>query len=258
MKFKTVSTRFPPSIRSRLFIGASGWNYDHWKEPFYAGVKQKDWLRHYSAQFNAVEINATFYRLQDKKTFERWYNDTPADFHFAIKGNRFLTHNKKLADPRESITLERKRSLGLGAKLAVVIWQLPGTFHKNIDRLHTFAKALHHWGEARHAIEFRHPSWFDDEVADCLSEYSIANCQPDAADWPMWHAVTTNLVYVRLHGHTRTYTSTYRKSVLEKWATDAQKWIKAERSVHIYFDNDAKGVAPKNAKSLMKMVRIGS
>ena len=238
----------------QIFIGTSGWNYDHWKMLFYAGVKRKDWLCHYSTQFNAVEVNATFYRLQDKKTFERWYDETPQDFRFAIKGNRFLTHNKKLAAPLKSIVLEREHSLGLGKKLNTVIWQLPQTFYKNIDRLCTFAKALNHWAEVRHAIEFRHRSWFDNEVADCLNEYGIANCQSDAADWPMWKVVTTDLVYVRLHGHTCTYVSSYRKSALERWATDVEEWVKTKRSVHIYFDNDAEGAAPKDAKRLMRIL----
>lgn len=237
-----------------VFVGTSGWNYGHWKTYFYAAVKRKDWLHHYSTQFNAVEVNATFYRLQDKKTFERWYDETPDNFHFTIKGNRFITHNKKLADPLKSIALERERSLGLGEKLTAVVWQLPQTFHKNTDRLRTFSTALNCWAEVRHAIEFRHRSWFDNEVADCLSEHRIANCQSDAADWPMWSAITTDLVYVRLHGHTRTYASSYHKSTLIKRAADIHEWVRANRTVHIYFDNDAEGAAPKDAQRLMRIL----
>jgi uncharacterized protein YecE (DUF72 family) len=239
---------------SRLFIGTSGWNYDHWKAQLYAGVKRKDWLHHYAQQFNAVEVNATFYRLQNRQTFEHWYDQTPPDFHFSIKGNRFLTHNKKFNDPFESIALERERALGLGEKLAVVVWQLPRTFLKNVDRLHTFAEALNQWGDTRHAIEFRHSSWFDDEVAYCLNEHNVANCQSDASGWPIWDAVTTDLVYVRLHGHTRTYISAYSTSTLTKCASEIRKWLKAERTVHVYFDNDAAGAAPKDAKRLAKIV----
>lgn len=238
---------------ARLFIGTSGWNYDHWKQ-FYSSVKRKDWLHCYAERFNTVEVNATFYRLQNTQTFRRWSDETPPHFRFCIKGNRYLTHNKKLNDPVECIAIERERALGLGGKLAVVLWQLPGTFHKHIERLRNFTAALKHWDEARHAIEFRHPSWFDDEVADCLGEYEIANCQSDASNWPMWDVVTTDLVYVRLHGHTRTYISAYSTSALTSWASKIRKWCRNGQSAYVYFDNDAEGMAPRDAKRLMKII----
>ena len=100
-------------------------------------------------------------------------------------------------------------------------------------------------------IEFRHPSWFDDEVASCLNNYRIANCISDAADWPMWGLVATDLVYIRLHGHTRTYASTYRTASLKQWATKIRKWLESGKDVHVYFDNDAEGAAPRDAKRLL-------
>ncbi len=239
---------------SGIFIGTSGWNYDHWKNDFYAGVKRADWLRHYAGQFNAVEVNATFYRLQKPETLQRWHDETPEHFHFAIKGNRYLTHNKKLTDPDEPIELERRNAAPLGHKLAAVLWQLPGNFHKNIERLQTFCKALLVWGDVRHAIEFRHPSWFDRTTAAYLREFGIANCQSDAADWPLWPAVTTNLVYIRLHGHTRAYASAYRRDALQRWAESINTWRRAGRTVHVYLDNDAEGAAPRDALKLAAMV----
>ncbi len=94
----------------QAYIGTSGWSYRAWKDSFYAGVRQKDWLRFCAERFTGIEVNATFYRLQERSTFERWRDETPGDFRFAIKGNRFLTHNKKLADPVRSIQLERERA----------------------------------------------------------------------------------------------------------------------------------------------------
>lgn len=234
-----------------VFIGTSGWNYDHWQH-FYTGVKRKDRLRHYARQYNAVEINSTFYRLQSQRTFERWREETPHSFRFSIKGNKFVTHNKKLLDPDNSIKLEHKTALGLGNKLSVVLWQLPAGFHKHIDRLRVFAQALESWGSVRHVVEFRHPSWFDGEVSDCLSAFGIANCLSDAASWPMWEAVTTDLVYVRLHGRTRTYCSSYSKTSLIKWASAIDQWRRSGKTVHVYFDNDAEGAAPRDAKRLME------
>ncbi|MFQ5937258.1 MAG: DUF72 domain-containing protein [Acidiferrobacterales bacterium] len=245
-------------MTGQVYIGTSGWNYKAWKDDFYAGVPQKGWLHFYAQQFSAIEVNATFYRLQEKRTFERWRDETPAHFRFAIKGNRFLTHNKKLADPVPSIRLDRGRAKGLGSKLAAVLWQLPHQLRKNIDRLRAFAVALGRWPDARHVLEFRHVSWFDDQVADCLRAHRLAVCISDAADWPMWDAVTTDLVYIRLHGHTRTYASAYSSAALKRWAGRIHRWLAEGRDVHVYFDNDAEGAAPHDARRLIEFVNQGA
>jgi uncharacterized protein YecE (DUF72 family) len=243
--------------RAQLYVGTSGWNYDGWRDDFYAGVKRKDWLRFCAERFTAIEVNATFYRLQSKETFQRWRDETPAGFRFAIKANRYLTHNKKLADPLPAIRIERDRATGLGDKLAAVVWQLPHNFHKNIERLKGFARALSRWRRPRHAIEFRHPSWFDDEVAACLGAHGIAVCQSDAADWPLWDAVTTDMMYVRLHGHDVTYASNYSDRELRAWGAKVRRWRREGRDVHVYFDNDAFGAAPLNALRLLELIGSG-
>ena len=143
----------------------------------------------------------------------------------------------------------------LGKRLAAVVWQLPAAFKKNIERLEKFLQTLRHWKSTRHAIEFRHETWFDDEVAECLTKHAIAVCMSDAPDWPMWHRVTTDVVYIRLHGHTRKYASSYSKLSLRKWATRVRRWLNENRDVHVYFDNDAEGAAPKNALTLLEMLR---
>jgi uncharacterized protein YecE (DUF72 family) len=173
-----------------ICIGTSGWNYQGWKHSFYAGIAAKHWLNYCAHKFTGIEVNATFYGLQKRSTFARWREQTPEDFKFAVKGNRYVTHNKKLKDPAEPLRLEKERCGGLGDKLAAVLWQLPGNWHKNVERLAAFADHLSRWQETRHVIEFRHPSWFDDEVAACLNEHRIAVCLSDAADWPMWDRVT--------------------------------------------------------------------
>lgn len=239
----------------QAYIGTSGWNYKSWKDGFYAGVRQRDWLRFCAQRFTAIEVNATFYRLQEKSTFERWRDETPDDFRFAIKGNRFLTHNKKLADAAGSVRLDRERARGLGNKLAAVVWQMPRFLRKNIGRLRDFAAALSGWPETRHALEFRHASWFDEEVADCLRAHRLAVCISDAADWPMWDAVTTDVVYIRLHGHTRTYASAYSAAALERWANRVCVWLTEGRDVHVYFDNDAEGAAPRDTLRLIGLVQ---
>lgn len=244
------------SAAGRVYIGTSGWNYPSWRDTFYAGTPRSEWLAFCAGQFTGIEIDATFYRLQSLETFRRWRRQTPAGFRFAIKAHRFLTHNKKLADPRLPIVRERERAAGLGPKLAAVLWQLPANLHKRLDRLEAFARALYNWRRVRHVVEFRHPSWFDDEVALCLSRHAIAACQSDAADWPLWDAVTTDLVYVRLHGHVVTYASGYSDQQLGRWAERVSRWQREGRDVHIYFDNDALGHAPRDALRLISLLGV--
>jgi uncharacterized protein YecE (DUF72 family) len=242
----------------RAYIGTSGWSYEGWRGSFYQGVPRTQWLAFCARQFSAVEIDATFYRLQSKATFERWRCATPPAFRFAMKAHHYLTHNKKLADPLPSIRIERSRAAALGGKLAVVLWQLPPNLQRNPERLDRFARALRHWPQVRHAIEFRHESWFDEAIADCLRRHRIAVCQSDSADWPLWSAVTTDLVYVRLHGRTATYASAYTERELQSWATRTTEWLREGRDVHVYFDNDALGHAPRDALRLIAILARGN
>jgi uncharacterized protein YecE (DUF72 family) len=235
-------------------IGTSGWSYPGWRHDFYAGVPQRNWLAFCAAHFTGIEVNATFYREMKPSTLARWRDETPADFVFAIKGHRFITHVKRLADPADSVARQHRAVAALGDKLAVMLWQLPGTFGKNMARLHEFLGSLDAWPEVRHAVEFRDTSWFDDEVAAALARHRAAVCISDAADWPMWEAVTTDLVYVRLHGHERTYASAYSDKQLRSWARRARRWLTEARAVHVYFDNDSEGAAPCDAMRLLGML----
>jgi uncharacterized protein YecE (DUF72 family) len=241
-------------MTGRAYVGTSGWNYDAWRERFYGDRPKKDWLRFCAERFTGIEVNATFYRLQSRETFRRWRDETPPRFRFAVKAHRYLTHNKKLKDPAGPISLERERASGLGPKLAAVLWQLPGNLHKNLERLEGFARALGRWKRVRHAIELRHESWFDEEVARCLRDHDVAVCQSDAADWPLWEEVTTDFVYVRLHGRPLTYASSYSKASIDAWAARVKRWLQEGREVHLYFDNDALGHAPWNALQLIDRI----
>lgn len=241
-------------MTGKFYIGTSGWNYKQWRTGFYAGVPQKAWLRYNAGRFSGVEINVSFYRLLNATITKRWYTETPDDFCFALKGHRFLTHNKKLTGADESLKRQRESVAGLGHKLAVTLWQLPRESKKNLARLQGFVEALRQWPQVRHAVEFRNPSWFDDEVADCLADSHVAVSLSDAADWPMWERVTTNLVYIRLHGHTRTYASAYSDCELDGWGSRVRAWLSGGQDVHVYFDNDAEGAAPFDALRLMARV----
>ena len=243
---------------SQLYIGTSGWSYKHWKNSFYAGIAKKNWLRHYAEHFSSVEVNATFYRLQTPDTFKRWYEDTPDSFTFSVKGNHYLTHSKKLLDPINSVRIEKEHASSLEKKLVVILWQLPKTIKKDLHRLKSFLHALQQWDDVRHTLEFRHSSWFDDETADCLSDSGIAVCISDSADWPLWKRVTTDLVYIRLHGHSLTYASSYSSYELAQWAEQIDHWLSENRKVHVYFDNDADCAAPCNALELKSLLDFQS
>jgi uncharacterized protein YecE (DUF72 family) len=242
-------------VSSHAYIGTSGWNYQHWKPCFYNNIPAKQWLSFCASQFNSIEVNSTFYRLQSEKTFQRWYQDTPENFRFAIKANRYLTHTKRLRNAADSILLEKQHASSLNDKLAVVLWQLPANFSINLNRLNDFIVALKSWDTVRHTIEFRDPSWFDDSVSDLLCQNNIAVCQSDAGNWPLWQCFTADFVYVRLHGKPQTYASNYSVTKLENWANQMKLWLKQNRDVFIYFDNDTEAKAPFNALSLQKLLQ---
>lgn len=239
----------------RLHIGTSGWNYKNWKEDFYKGVPQKRWLQHYASQFDSVEVNATFYRQLKEDTYRKWVGETPESFSFAIKGTRYATHIKRLKNPEESIIKQRDNIAPLEPKLCAVIWQLPASLHKNLDRLRDFAESLsRNWPHTPHALEFRHESWFDDEVADILGEHGLANCLSDAPDWPMWDRVLSGLAYVRLHGHTELYRSEYTEEDLRRWADIIREWLEQGNTMHVYFDNTDGNHAYRNGLRLREML----
>jgi uncharacterized protein YecE (DUF72 family) len=244
--------------RSTVLIGLSGWSYPEWKDSFYAGVPPRRWLAHVAAQFPAVEVNIGYYRWLRRPAIAGWMAATPPIFRFAAKGPRTITHRRRLVDVADILAQQRDIYAAFDGRLAAVLWQMPANFRKDGDRarrLSDFAALLERrWPEVRHVVELRDRSWFDDDTARRLADHRIAACQSDAAAWPMWRAVTTDLVYVRLHGHTRTYISGYSRASLESWARRVCGWRDEGRDVHVYFDNTAEGRAPRDAHRLMALV----
>lgn len=241
-----------------LFLGTSGWYYPHWRQSFYQQTSRQNWLSFYAQHFNAVEVNASFYRHLSTQTLQHWLDITPATFKFTLKGHRSITHHKRLRDAAAAIAQERSIYQQLNEKLAAVVWQCPANFQRQLTRLESFCHALVTWPEVRHAIEFRHASWFCAEVADCLHQHGIAVCLSDAADWPLWQSITTDLIYIRLHGHSRTYASAYHSKSLAHWQDKITRWLADGLTVHVYFDNDAEGAAPHDAQCLLKLIKMHS
>lgn len=241
-------------MTGELRIGLSGWNYPAWKDDFYAGVPRRRWLAHAASVFDTIEVNATFYREQKPETYARWRDETPADFRFAIKGSRWVTHYGRLKNTAASVDRQRRSLEPLADKIAAVLWQLPASLGPDLDRLRAFLAVLQGWPGPAHALEFRDRGWFTDAVAARLAEAGAANVLSDAARWPLWDAVTGELVYVRLHGHSRTYASAYSRASLAAWADRIAGWRSDGRRVLVYFDNDAEGAAPRDARALRKIV----
>lgn len=239
----------------RAWIGTSGWNYGEWKDGFYENVASGGRLGYYAGKFPAVEVNATFYRTPAQGTVEGWLEQTPAEFLFTVKAYRRLTHLKKLKSEPESMEIFRKTVARFGDRAAVVLWQLPGNFPANTERLARFCEDLSDWDGQRHVMELRHDSWFTDEVAVILGEAGIGIVQSDAPDWPQWDRVTGAVGYARLHGHTRLYRSKYATRSLERWAGWVAGCQDDGRDAWVFFDNTGEGHAPRDAQRLMEMVR---
>lgn len=238
-----------------VLIGTSGWNYPEWKAGFYAGIRRKDWLRHYASVFDAIEVNATFYSGQKPANFARWRDETPAHFRFAIKGHRIMTHLKRLKEVARAIQNQRESPAPLAGRIAAIVWQLPANLEKDLTRLDRFRGVLDGWPDFRHAIEFRAGSWFESGVHTRLADHSVAVVQSDVPGWPLWQTVTTDLVYLRLHGHSRLYVSSYSGHHLDHLADQIRGWRAEGRAIQVYFDNTAEGAAPRDAKALLERLR---
>jgi uncharacterized protein YecE (DUF72 family) len=234
----SVKQRAARDRTGRVFIGTSGWQYRHWRETFYPPdtpvVRE---LEHYSTVFSSVEINNSFYRLPEKKTFAGWKARTADDFVFSVKASRFITHNKKLSDPKPSLRLFFERAVGLGDKLGCILFQLPPRWGMNAQRLRDFLELLPR--KHRYTFEFRHHSWFCDEVFDALRQHNVALCLYDLAGWQTPVELTAaDYVYIRLHGPVSAYRGQYTDAAIDRWADQACEWMEAGRDVFCFFDKD--------------------
>ena len=240
-----------------LRIGCSGFSYAQWKENFYPdGLPQKRWLEYYAKVFPIIELNVTFYRLPLEKTFDSWYDETPAGFVFSLKGSRFITHIKRLLDPQVPLEKFFERALRLQDKLKVVLWQFSPGFGVNTERLKNFLALLKQY-PVRNTLEFRNKSWITDEVFGLCRDHDVALCM---ADWPEFIddlPLTADFVYIRRHGAEGNYATDYPKAALRKDAARIREYLESGKDVYICFNNDAYGYAPKNARELMAMLAVG-
>lgn len=239
--------------KSLLLIGTSGWSYKHWVERFYPkDLKPKDLLSFYAQHFPTVEINATFYRLPFEAMVKGWYKKTPDDFLFALKVSRVITHYKKLRDIEDAWHTYFNRLEILGKKRGVFLHQLPPSLLKDIELLEKYLKFLPK--NFYHCVEFRHKSWFEDEVFKTLRKYNIAFCIISMPKMPVIFEVTAPFVYIRMHGSQSLYSSCYTEKEIKYWAGKIKKFLKQNLRVFVYFNNDTNAYAVFNAQRLKELL----
>jgi len=242
-------------------IGSSGYNYPHWwNGVFYPSrLPQRKWLEFYTEFFSTVELNVSFYRLPGREVFGSWYKRTPKPFSFALKGSRSITHIKRLKDCREPVSLFLNHASPLKEKFGALLWQLPPKFRFQKERLEEFCvllSTLPRSKRLRHAFEFRDESWLCEEAFRILEEFNFAFCIAHGSGLPCAERVTSDFVYLRLHGGELLYGSNYSDKELKQWAEKIRNWEKKKKSVWVYFNNDAYGFAIKNALTLKKLVSV--
>lgn len=234
-------------------MGISGWRYAPWRKVFYPeGLPQRAELEFASRRLNSIELNGSFYSLQRPSSYQRWYDETPDGFVFSVKGPRFVSHLKKLADVEAPLAnFFASGVLALGAKFGPVLWQLPPTLGYDRDRLAAFFELLPRTTGAaaevaaghdermkgrallettvdlplRYALEVRHPSYENAEFIELLREHDVALvCADTAGKWPMLDDISSDFVYARLHGAEELYVSGYDDEALDRWAGKVRTW----------------------------------
>jgi uncharacterized protein YecE (DUF72 family) len=228
-----------------LRIGTSGWLYRDWRGTFYPpALRTREWLSHYADTFDTVELNSTFYRLPDADRFRMWADTVGADFRFAVKASRYLTHVRRLQEPRDPVRRLMTAARGLGRKLGPVLLQLPPTLRADAALLdETLASFPAH---TRVAVEFRHPSWRNAEVDAVLRVHDASNVLADRRGGISGHR-TASWAYVRLHEGRAAPPPRYGRRALRSWAARLNDEWGPDVDGYVYFNNDSHGCAPRNA-----------
>jgi uncharacterized protein YecE (DUF72 family) len=240
-----------------LFIGTSGWSYKHWHGIFYPeNLKPDKYLEFYVSRFSCVELNSCFYHLPLEKTVAGWINRTPDSFKFCVKLSRFITHRMQMYDVDEALRKFFEVFEGMKEKLGPVLVQLPPGLSFDEPRIVYFLELLkQQYNQYRFALEIRNKTWINDRFFDLLSHYGAALVIADSGKrYPYNEAVTTDFVYLRLHGREQLYASDYSENDLRQYAEKISGWLNANKQVWVFFNNDYHGFAVKNADMLRAML----
>ncbi|MCF7668594.1 MAG: DUF72 domain-containing protein [Verrucomicrobia bacterium] len=243
------------SETKKLFVGTSGWAYRSWEGSFYPERLPKTrQFEFYSSRFGCVEINATFYRLPSQRMIDSWSSKAPEGFKFAVKGSRFITHIKRLKDVNEPLSEFIRRVKPLGSSLGPVLWQLPPSLKFDAQRLDAFLQLLPR--EFGQAVEFRDPSWLNDETFQILDRYNASCVTISSMAMPADYTVTGSFAYLRFHGLEGGFKHDYSEEELSPFAEFAREQLSGNRTVYAFFNNDAMGRAPKNAQKFIEMIEM--
>lgn len=235
-----------------VHIGTSGWTYGDWVGTFYPeGVSGPARLEYYATRFDTVEVNSTFYRFPYRNMIVGWNRRLPPSFHLVLKGTRTVTHLKKLADCSRALDafVDRVRPL---ETLRAILWQLPPSLHRDVARLEGFLAELPGW--VRHAVEFRHPSWWNERTAETLAKHGAAFVAVSHPAMPADVVPTTDFLYLRFHGlGEELYRYDYSEEELQEWADRVAPHL-AGRTLYAFFNNDFDAHAPENAETFREML----
>jgi uncharacterized protein YecE (DUF72 family) len=227
----------------KLHVGTSGYSYKEWKGSFYPEkLPAKEMLPYYASQLSAVELNNTFYRMPQQAMVESWNAQVPDDFRFSVKASQRITHFKRLKDAEAEAKYLLETVGALKEKLGVVLYQLPPNMKKDLERLQNFVKNLP--ADVRAAFEFRHPTWFDDDVLEVLKNQNLALCISDTDDLPVVHIDrTADWGYMRLRR------VNYSKEDLAEWSNriKAQDW----KTTFVFFKHEDEGTGPRLAREFI-------
>jgi uncharacterized protein YecE (DUF72 family) len=239
---------------TRVRVGTSGWQYADWRPSLYPkGLGQSRWLARYAELFDTVEVNGTFYRLPTEATVERWAETTPDEFCFAVKASRYLTHIRRLAEPRDPVELFLSRVRRLGAKLGPVLLQLPPHFPADHGRLGATLDAL--GAGLQVCVEVRDERWHDERVYDVLADHDAALCWWDRRGTHGPLVRTTDWFYLRMHEGRADPPPSYGRRALTTWCERIASVYGEQAGGWVYFNNDPGAAAPRNAAEFGRAAR---
>lgn len=240
---------------ARIFIGTSGWTYPSWRGTFYPeDLPSRQYLTFYAKEFPTAEVNYSFYHLPKPATYEKWACQVPEGFVFAVKASRLITHTKRLRDVEEPWETFVGNARSLGAHLGPVLLQFPPSFRCDRNRLAAFLKMAGSSGVSL-VFEFRHESWFVEEVYRLLRRHNAALCIADSPDYPRRDVITADFAYFRFHGRTDLFAARYSKAELAEERKKIKRYLKDGLDVFVYFNNDAQGHAVENARMLRGLLK---
>jgi uncharacterized protein YecE (DUF72 family) len=238
----------PCLLARMIWVGTSGFQYPEWKGSFYpADLSPKKMLAFYGERFNSTESNYTFRRMPTESTLANWAAQTPEQFRFSLKAPQQITHIKKLRDCKSVVRHFADVSQALGPKVGAILFQLPPTFQCDVSLLRDFVDILPR--KMRAAFEFRHASWFNDEVFSALKARTAALCIADS------EKLHTPIVLTAQHTYFRLRDEGYGAADIQRWAKEIQKSAAAVSDVYVYFKHEESGVGPEFARQLIELLR---